>query len=60
MKNNTISIELPKQIVVDDYHELDYIKDLLSELSGVKLKVKESDMFGGQYTGIISMEEDST
>jgi hypothetical protein len=47
-----MKLKLPTQLSVSDYHDFDFAKDILTQISS-EFKVKEVAFFDGQYHGII-------
>ena len=52
------TLELPKIIKVDDYHEFDEIAELLVKLGAEKVKVEEIGFEAPMYVGIVYQHKD--
>ncbi len=53
VEKQTLTIELPKLVRVDDYHDFDTIVPHILKNLGIKAKVQEVGSSEGMYIGII-------
>lgn len=56
-ESTKLSLDFPFGVKVDDYHNLDAIQNLLSQLLNKKVYSTEAETINGEYSGVFHLEK---